>query len=85
MERRISLGNLRGHHLKDIISPDITNMNKDRIQECSECEFRYCCHDCRADLNGMELHAKCWYCTYDPLFGKWEDEESFLDSLHLEE
>ena len=85
MERRISHGNLRGQHLKDIINPEITGISKDRIQECSECEFRYCCHDCRPDSNGRGLTANNWYCTYDPLCGKWEDEEKFLDTLNLED
>ena len=83
MERRISHGNLRGVHLADILREDILSMNKDAIYECNECEFRYCCHDCRPDSGGRDLHAKAWYCTYLPLRGEWQDEEKFLDSLVL--
>ena len=78
IERRISHGNLLGSHLPDIINEDILSLNKDRIHECSECEFRYCCHDCRPDSGGRNLHAKAWYCTYLPLLGQWQDEETFL-------
>ena len=84
MERRLSHGNLRGAHLADILREDILSMNKDSITECRDCEFRYCCHDCRPDANGQSLDAKAWYCTYDPVLGKWKDEENFLDSLKLE-
>ena len=84
MERRISHGNLRGNRLNDIINPTITAMNKDSIPSCHKCEFRYCCHDCRPDSNGMSLDSKTWYCTYDPDAGKWTDPEKFLDSLSLD-
>ena len=84
MERRIFHGNLKGNHLTDIIRPDITAMNKDMIDSCRECEFRYCCHDCRPDSNGMEITAKPWYCTYDPVTGIWADENEFLDALNLD-
>ena len=84
MERRISHGNLRGHHLPEILNTDIMAMNKDSIPSCCECEFRYCCHDCRPDSNGMSLNAKSWYCTYDPHSGKWTDPEKFLDGLRLD-
>ena len=83
MERRISHGNLKCNHLADIINPEITSMNKDMIPSCSECEFRYCCHDCRPDSNGMELNAKPWYCTYDPESGKWINEEAILERVLL--
>ena len=79
MERRVSHGNLKGHHLRDILKPELIGMNKDSITECRECEFRYCCHDCRPDSNGRDLYAKSWYCTYSPLLGQWEDEDDFLD------
>ncbi|MBQ3402920.1 MAG: radical SAM protein [Synergistaceae bacterium] len=83
MERRISHGNLRGHHLPGIINPQISAMNKDAVSACRECEFRYCCHDCRPDSNGMPIDSKPWYCTYDPHAGKWTDPEKFLDALNL--
>ena len=47
MERRFSHGNLRDNNLSDILNYEILSMNKDRINECRECEFRYCCFDCR--------------------------------------
>ena len=83
MERRISHGNLRNSKLKDILNENIFSINKDKIHECRECEFRYCCFDCRPDSNGNEFYSKSWYCTYMPTSGKWQNEEKFLDGLGL--
>lgn len=84
MERRVSHGNLRGNHFTNILNSKITEMNKDMIPACRECEFRYYCHDCRPDSNGMSLDSKAWYCTYEPEAGEWIDEEKFLDALKLD-
>ena len=57
-------------------------MNKDKIEECKECEFRYCCFDCRPDSNGKEINEKPWYCTYYPKEGRWEkDISKFIADL----
>ncbi|MBQ7196670.1 MAG: radical SAM protein [Synergistaceae bacterium] len=83
MERRIAHGNLKNFHLKDILDEKIFSMNKNKIQECRKCEFRYCCFDCRPDSNGKELDAKPWYCTYSPFLGEWNDGEKILDSIGI--
>ena len=72
MERRFSHGNI--HDSKSIhLKPSILKMNKDYIKGCSECEFRYCCFDCRPDSLTEDIFSKPWYCTYNPEIGTWED------------
>jgi hypothetical protein len=40
-------------------------MNKDKIEKCKKCEFRYACPVCLpAIINGDP-------CTYDPEVGRW--------------
>ena len=82
MERRISHGNIRNQKLSSIIKKNIVNFNKDYIKECKDCEFRYCCFDCRPDSNGKKIYEKPWFCTYKPLEGLWENDlTSFINNL----
>lgn len=81
MERRLCHGNLHDNTLKNLLNPDITTLGKDKITECSVCEFRYCCHDCRPDAISSNVYAKPWTCTYSPATGQWEDPDSFIEKL----
>lgn len=81
MERRLCHGNLKNHHLNDIVQDRILKFDKDCIKECSECEFKYCCHDCRPDSISNKINAKPWYCTYKPLEGEWYDIEEYVKSI----
>ena len=82
MERRFLHGNIKGKKISAIIDSDILDLNKDKIDECKECEFRYCCFDCRPDSNGNDKYSKPWYCTYQPDRGVWEkDIDTFISKL----
>lgn len=81
MERRLVHGSIRNRCLSDVLQNEILYFNKDKISECRECEFRYCCFDCRPDSNGNSIYDKPWYCTYEPLTGEWADEEKFIIQL----
>ncbi len=50
---------------------------KDDVDTCKDCEFRYCCHDCRPlakAINGKTM-SKYPRCCYDPYKGIWEKIE----------
>ena len=81
MERRLCHGNIKGKHLTDILSDEIRKLDKNKIEVCQDCEFRYCCFDCRPDSNGKGIYDKTWYCTYNPYTGVWEDIDRFSDNL----
>lgn len=81
MERRIKHGDLRNNKLSKLIKDSILRFNKDNIEECCECEFRYCCHDCRPDSMGAGIGKKPWMCTYLPLEGKWQNTEEFIRNI----
>jgi SPASM domain peptide maturase of grasp-with-spasm system len=50
-------------------------VNKDQVDVCKDCEFRYICTDCRVYLsdpnNPLSKPAKC---SYNPYTGEWEDK-----------
>lgn len=54
------------------------NINKDLIDVCRECEFRYMCVDNRTPL---QREDGGWYheeeCNYNPFIGKWRGEEGY--------
>lgn len=81
MERRFLHGNIRNNKLADEIDPSIIRINKDMIDGCQYCEFRYACFDCRPDANGNSRNAKPWFCTYNPQLGVWYNEDDFIDEL----
>lgn len=82
MERRISHGNLKGNHLKFIMNKEIFEFNKDKVNVCKDCEFRYTCFDCRPNSIEKEINEKPWYCTYNPYSGEWETVDSAISRIH---
>jgi radical SAM protein with 4Fe4S-binding SPASM domain len=78
MMRHHVLGNVRLRKLHTIFKNWDAGINKfwtlnlDKIEKCTDCEFRYVCNDCRAleerltgKLEGKRL------CNYDPRKGMW--------------
>ncbi|MCW3466147.1 grasp-with-spasm system SPASM domain peptide maturase [Chitinophaga nivalis] len=73
-----SYGNIKNTTLKSVI--DHTNIsalwpiNKDAIEVCKDCEYRYICTDCRAyTTHSDNLYAKPAKCKYDPYTAKWSN------------
>ena len=82
MERRIMYGNLFTTNLKKLIEKSkIKYLNKDHIDGCKDCEFRYFCYDCRPDNMSESITSKPWFCTYNPLTGTWEKTDLFIKKL----
>lgn len=79
MERRIKHGTFTQNGFQ--LNNDIRKFTKDKIKECSECEYRYACFDCRPNSLSKELNEKPWYCTYNPLTGNWDDIDEFISNL----
>ena len=73
-------GNIQDITLKQAIEKqgfkDYWSINKDQIEICKDCEFRYICTDCRAHLsNPQNIYSKPAKCTYNPYTGIWDDEK----------
>ena len=83
MERRVSHGSIKNKSLRSLIDEGIRSFNKDQIEGCCQCEFRYCCFDCRPDSGGRAFNSKPWYCTYNPEMGQWDDPDDFVEKLHV--
>lgn len=78
MEREVSYGNIKKHALIDILATDTAkrfkSLSKDHIDVCRDCEYRYCCFDCRVKSKNRfqnDLYAKPNWCTYNPYIGQW--------------
>lgn len=76
-----SFGNISSTSLKEIALSDefrkLWNINKDQINTCKDCEFRYVCSDCRAFLEVPEdIFSKPLKCGYDPYTNEWEEWSS---------
>lgn len=80
MERRISHGNIKENNLLKF-NINILNFNKDHIDDCRCCEYRYACFDCRPNSLETNIASKPWYCTYNVNDGVWIDQEIFIDNL----
>lgn len=80
MERDIIFGQIQNKSIGEIISEEkvkrIRNLTKDQIDKCRDCEFRYCCFDCRIMAinfsNNHNLYAPA-ICSYNPYKGKFEN------------
>lgn len=74
-----SYGNIKSTRLEEGLSRDgfkkYWQINKDQIEVCRDCEFRYICSDCRAftDKEGS-LYAKPLKCNYNPYEARWVDK-----------
>jgi SPASM domain peptide maturase of grasp-with-spasm system len=58
-------------------------INKDLINVCNECEFRYICSDCRAYIeNPSDLYSKPLKCGYNPYSSEWSDWSEVIEKQH---
>lgn len=76
-----SFGHVRDIALAEVIeNEDFTKLwsvNKDQVEVCRDCEFRYICIDCRAFRTDPEnLYSKPSKCSYDPYSASWEPESA---------
>jgi SPASM domain peptide maturase of grasp-with-spasm system len=78
-------GNIKKINLKEIVDiissktfQKIWLSNKDKIDTCKDCEFRYMCVDNKIPYQRSENE---WYhkkeCNYNPYIAKWEGEEGY--------
>jgi SPASM domain peptide maturase of grasp-with-spasm system len=70
---KLSHGHVSNNTLFEIVKNDnfskYWNINKDQIETCKDCQFRYICSDCRAFVDN--LYDKPYKCNYDPYKNKW--------------
>jgi SPASM domain peptide maturase of grasp-with-spasm system len=71
-------GNIKNDSISKIIDTQefkkLGKINKDEIDICKSCEFRYNCTDCRAFLSDTDnLYSKPLKCGYNPETCEWED------------
>lgn len=72
-----SFGHVEEVALADVVHQHLFNqiwtVNKDQVEVCRDCEFRYICQDCRAyTQHTRSAFAKPAKCSYDPYEGVWK-------------
>lgn len=69
-------GNIENDAITEIISTDsfqeLWKANKDKIDVCSVCEFRYICPDNRIPIQKDEKYFHESLCNYDPKTNTWK-------------
>ncbi|MDR3047883.1 MAG: grasp-with-spasm system SPASM domain peptide maturase [Bacteroidales bacterium] len=81
MER--SFGNIKDTTLQEAIEKegfkDLWFINKDKIDVCKDCEFRYMCTDCRCFIKDPEnIYSQPAKCGYNPYICKWAGQEGYV-------
>ena len=79
----IIYGNINEVELDKVINSESFKqfwyINKDQIEVCKDCEFRYMCTDCRAYIKDPDnIYSQPAKCTYNPYIAKWQDEEGYV-------
>jgi SPASM domain peptide maturase of grasp-with-spasm system len=75
----VSYGNVSEISLHSVVARrefrELWEINKDQIDVCRDCEFRYVCTDCRAFISEPnDLYSKPSKCSYDPYTATWGGE-----------
>jgi radical SAM protein with 4Fe4S-binding SPASM domain len=71
------LGNITVDNIKKMILQkkfkEYWELNKDNIETCQYCEYRYACPDCRVSAikAAGSLHVRPPHCKYNPDTGEW--------------
>lgn len=78
-------GNIHSDNISDIISRKdfqrLWTINKDKLDICMDCEFRYMCLDSREPISnkGGGYHfSKKETCPYNPYICLWEGQEGYV-------
>lgn len=66
-----SYGKVKDKLLQEVVTDKdfraIWSINKNEIEVCRDCEYRYICQDCRAyTMDDQSIYSKPSKCTYDP-------------------
>ena len=75
--RDFVIGNIKEKTLKELKNNllEVWGVNKNKIESCKDCEYKYACSDCRPlsiGINGGK-YSKYPRCCYDPEEGIWKD------------
>lgn len=85
----VSYGNVEETSLHSAIAQqsfrELWDINKDQIEVCKDCEFRYICTDCRAYVTDPDdRYSKPSKCTYDPYTATWtRTPEADPDDIYI--
>jgi SPASM domain peptide maturase of grasp-with-spasm system len=78
-----SFGNIKDTTLQEVIEKeefqDLWFINKDKIDVCKDCEFRYMCMDCRCFIKDLKnIYSQPAKCGYNPYICKWAGQEGYI-------
>lgn len=76
-------GNIENNSLLSVLQTNsfqiLWKINKDSINICMDCEYRYMCSDCRCFItDSTNLYSQPTKCTYNPYICKWQGESGYV-------
>lgn len=81
---KVSYGSINETSLVDVINnskiKELWSIKKDDVEICKDCEYRYCCTDCRVFTDNPNYkYSRPSKCRYNPYIGLWENEEGYIE------
>ena len=78
-----SFGHILKTNLNDVVNNSkfkkLWTINKDKIDVCQDCEYRYICTDCRAYIkDSNDIYSQPAKCNYNPYIAKWEGQDGWI-------
>jgi len=78
-----SCGDIKKNTIHEVLEKKVLQklwtINKDEIEICKDCEYRYCCTDCRVFTDNDNIYSRPSKCNYNPYLGLWKGEEGHVD------
>lgn len=81
-----SLGKVENESIEKVISNreylNLTEIKKEDIEICKDCEFRSICSDCRVFIDeDNNIKSRPSKCNYNPYISLWSNEENYVPVL----
>jgi len=80
---KTTFGNIKYKSLIEALNEEgfksLWEITKDKIDVCKDCEFRYLCTDCRANIKDTSnIFSQPAKCNYNPYISKWKGQEGYI-------
>lgn len=75
-------GNVQNNEIKNIVESiefqHLWAINKDEIEICKDCEYRYICFDGRTPFLKDNMWKYLTKCNYNPYIAKWDKDDGYI-------
>jgi len=79
-----SYGEIKKNTITEVLEKNevqkLWTINKNEIEICKDCEYRYCCTDCRVFTDHKNNnYSRPSKCNYNPYLGLWKGDEGYVE------